>query len=270
MALRFDALLNNAATDIHASELHKFRGMAGISLALINNTFWSKPGEKLDHATMRKALEVFATTRAGIPLPTWQAYAKGLDVVSDKLGTNMAGAEFEFGGETFDFDGIRDMDEVTAVTAMVALFASYGVTSGGQVRDWAKQEGFAPFDADLVRKQRLAKAEAAKAKAQEDVLNRLLTRSGTDSSTLPNQDLVPAPVTATNFPDFVAHMLEADCLALIDAVNARLTALNALAASMPAPSEPPVLADTVDETKLANKPRKQRAAKLADLQAEAA
>lgn len=266
MALRFDALLNNAATDIHASELHKFRGMAGISLALINNTFWSKPGDKLDHATMRKALEVFATTRANIPLPTWQAYAKGLDVVSDKIGTNMAGAEFEFQGETFDFDGIRDLDETTAVTAMVALFASYGVTSGGQVRDWAKQEGFAPFDADLVRKQRLAKAEAAKAKANEDILNKLLTRSGTDSSTLPsiepNQDL--AVLQTPDILAMVAHLGEADCNAVLVALNERLLALASVRIpEMPAPVEPPMLADDVVEAELPNKPRAARRAKLA-------
>lgn len=262
MALSIATLLDNAAADIHASELHKFRGMAGVALVVIANNAWSLPGERLEQKALRGVLETFATQRAGIPLPTWQAYAKGLDTMAEKIAANMAGAEFAFGGVDYEFDGIRDLDETTAVTAMVALFASYGVTSGGQIRDWAKQDGFAPFDAELVKRQRKAAAEAAKAKANEDALNLLLSRRTTDSSTLANQDLVPA--TPADPLAFLGTMDPAALLALIDAANARLAELNAMA-TLPE-SEPPLTQDHVDdEVATPNKPRRQRAVKLADL-----
>lgn len=268
MALQTPVLFACAVADVRAAEASKFRGMATLALIILNESHWSEAPQ--DHKKLRADLLHVATTSLGLEGPTWQAYAKGMDVMATKFATHFKGREFVLAHDEGEepvmcnFDDIQTMSEEDAISAVMALYVAHGVTTGGQIRDWAGQEGFAPFDADLVKRQRKAKLDAKRqvekdASASWTHTARIIPASATAS----NQDL--APVAATSFPDFVAHMLEADCLALIEAVNARLTRLAELAAISAAiePDVMPVLSDDVVETASPNKVRRERAKKAA-------
>lgn len=269
MALDSTVLFASAAASIQGSEALKFRGMATLALIILNEAHWSTAPQP--HAKLRADLLHVATTSLGMEGPTWQAYAKGMDTMADKFAVHFKGREFVLAhdddGEPVMclFDDIQDMPEEDAITAVMALYTSHGVSTGGQIRDWAKQEGFAPFDADLVKRQRKAALEAKK-KAERDASALWTTVARVLPPATSNQDLTEAMAGAPASFDNVLERIklgatQAECDALIEAVNARLDTLAAMAAIANALPEEvmPVLSDDVAEIASPNKVRAKRA-----------
>lgn len=263
MALDSTVLFASAAASIQGSEALKFRGMATLALIILNEAHWSTAPQP--HAKLRADLLHVATTSLGMEGPTWQAYAKGMDVMATKFATHFKGREFDLGDGTMcGFDDIQDMPEEEAIDALMALYTSHGVSTGGQIRDWAKQEGFAPFDADLVKRQRKAALEAKK-KAERDASALWTTVARVvPSAATSNQDLTEAMAGAPASFDNVLERIklgatEAECAALIEAVNARLATLADMVAALPPEEVMPVLSDDIAEVASPNKVRANRA-----------
>lgn len=233
MSLNNGILLSRGFEMLDRAECSRMASMSAFTVLVLNCTTLAT-GVPMPEKELRKILAAEAFVR-GINKGTWEAYVSGVFGCADKLARGMPDL----------MDTISDLDEDGACAEIEAAYAMHNVTSGGHMRDWAKQEGFAPYDAERVARERREAQQRKAADAMAATLAAFKASSGKDSSTLTAQ---AAPATLTTPLDAAMAAIsdlvsEADVLAALSALNTKLAEFHALAASVPAPTQAPVLAD---------------------------
>lgn len=235
MSLNNGVLLVRGFDYMVAAEDNKMAAYAAFT-ALVLNTTHLAVNAKLEERELRGIMATMAFNH-GINKATWQAYVDGIFKCAAKMAQHIPA----------EIDVISDLDEDGACAEIERIYAENHVTTGGHVREWAKQDGWAPYDAERVARERKAKEAATKAAAGQGALAAFMGTKGRDSSTL----TTVAPVALTTpleaaMAAIAALTSEADVLAALAALNTKLAEFHALAASAPAPTQAPVLPDDVE------------------------
>lgn len=235
MALNNGVLLSRGFEMLDRAECSRMASMSAFTVLILNCTTLAT-GVPMPEKELRKILAAEAFVR-GTNKGTWEAYVSGVFGCADKLARGLPDL----------MNTISDLDEDGACAEIEAAYATLNVTSGGHMREWAKQEGFASYDADKVARERREAQQRKAADAMTATLAAFKASSGKDSSTL----MVAAPVAPLSALDAVTTAIgaltsEADVLAALAALNTKLAEFAALAALAPAPTLAPVLSDDVE------------------------
>lgn len=236
MALNNGTLLARGFDMLDAAECSRMASMSAFTALVLNCTVLAT-GTPMPEKELRKVLAAKAFSR-GTNKNTWESYVKGVFDCAAKLAANLPDLMV----------AISDMDEDGACAEIEATYATLCVFTGGHMRDWAKQEGFAPYDADRVARERKAAQEAKRAAEAVGMLAAFEASSGRDSSTISDMAAAPAPVTglAAVLAAIEALTSQSEAMEALTALNAKLAGFQALVAAAPAPTTAPVLADTVE------------------------
>lgn len=233
MALNNGVLLARGFDALDKAECSRMASMSAFTVLVLNCTTLAT-GTPMPEKDLRRILAAEAFSR-GTNKNTWESYVSGVFGCADKLARGLPDL----------MTTISDMDEDGACAEIEAAYAMHNVVTGGHMRDWAKQDGFAPYDAERVARERKAAQAQKAANAMTATLAAFKASSGKDSSTVTATAPVPLTALETALQAIAALSSETDALEALTALNTRLAAFAAMVVATPAPTTAPVLADDV-------------------------
>lgn len=226
MALNNSAVADIGFTSLVGAESMKLHAYSAFTLLFIMNS-------TADTKLIRKHLAVRAAQTGVIAENTWQSYVKGVETAASMFRTHAPD----------EVAAILDMAADEAVDAMRELYEGLNILSGSDIRAWATAGVFEPLDKAAAKAAKQAAAKAKQLASNTSAAALFFAGNAADSSTISDM-AAPAPVSALDAALAALGQLgEADTMALLAALNDRLSTMQAAKDAAPAPTLAPVLPD---------------------------